>query len=300
MLESMTGFGRSEQTSEAGTVLVEVRSVNGRYLKVQLRLPDLLASYEGEVERLVRSRVGRGTVSVTMHAKAGEEAVAWRLNPAVVKAYAEALEALRAEIGPDSPPLRLEALALLPGAVEEAAALDVGAALWPLAAGALQEALDQLLAMRRTEGQALTQALLAHAAQIDRMVAAIAARAPDVLTGYRDRIAARVQELLADLGVTVTEADLARELALFAERSDIAEELNRLKSHVDQFRSLAGAESTGADDRTPGRTLEFLIQEMLREANTIGSKANDVAIGREVVALKSEIDRMKEQIQNMT
>jgi len=156
-----------------------------------------------------------------------------------------------------------------------------------------------LVAMRRTEGEALTQALLGHVDEIARVVESVAERAPDVVAEYRDRLVARVQDLVSQAGLTVTEADLVREVAVFAERSDIAEEINRLRSHVEQFRAMAAADQPGNADKPPGRTLDFLIQEMQREANTIAAKANDLSIAHQVVGLKGEIDRMKEQIQNI-
>jgi len=301
MLESMTGFGRGERTDEQATVLVEVRSVNGRYLKVQLRVPEELASREGEIERCVRSRVRRGTVAVTIHLKAIASAAAWQVNTEVVRAYAAALDGLRREMG-ETAPIRLEALAALPGAIEAAAPTDRGEAVWALTAGTLDEALDRLLAMRRTEGEALARALLENANEVARAVAAVADRAPGVVEHWRDRFRGRVQDLVADAGVTISEADVAREVAFFAERCDIAEELNRLRSHLEQFRATvdgAGKANGAGASSSAGRTLEFITQEMLREANTIAAKANDAEIAHEVVRIKGELDRMKEQVQNV-
>jgi uncharacterized protein (TIGR00255 family) len=307
MIESMTGFGRCERTDEHGTVLVEVRSVNGRFLKVQTRLPDLLLGREAEVERLVKARLNRGSVSVAMHLKTTESASPWQINTDVLAAYVKALIKVRdKERMPKTETMRLELVAALPGVVEPAAAMNLAGRLWPLAAAALDEALTDLLRMRRAEGEALAAVLAAHVDEIERSVGRLVALAPGVVAGYRARLQARVQDLLAQTGVSVSEADLIREVAVFAERSDIAEELNRLKSHVDQFRTvLAGAGGAcegapGASPKDSGRTLEFITQEMQREANTVSAKANDAALAREVVALKGEIDRLKEQIQNVT
>jgi len=292
MVESMTGFGRSERSDEHGTVLVEVRSVNGRYLKVMLRVPEVLQSREPEIENLVRSRVSRGTLTVVIHLKAIGLSAAWQVNEEVVQAYVEALEVLRERLSNRSQ-LRLDAVAALPGAVEPVAQTDPGETIWPLTVGAVEEALEALVQMRRVEGRALAEVLLAHARQVEALTAAVAERAPGVVSDWRDRLRARVEELLAGAGVSVSGADLAREVAFFAERADITEELNRLRSHLDQFRgALAGEASVG-------RTLEFLIQEMLREANTIAAKANDAEIAHQVVLVKSELDRMKEQVQNV-
>jgi len=147
--------------------------------------------------------------------------------------------------------------------------------------------------MRRVEGRALAQVLLKHAARVEDLLASVAERAPGVVSNWRDRLRTRVEELLADTGVSINEADLAREVALFAERADIAEELNRLRSHLEQFRSTLDGEGA------IGRTLEFLIQEMQREANTIAAKANDAEIAHQVVLIKGEVERMKEQVQNV-
>ena len=306
MIDSMTGFGRAERSDEHGTVLVEVRSVNGRFLKVQMRVPDLLLSREAEIERQVKARLGRGSVTVTMHVKATEETSPWSINAEVLSAYVKALTKVRDKREmPKTEVLRLELVAALPGVVEAASAVALSERLWPLASGALDEALTAVLRMRRVEGEALAAVFAGHLAEVERSVDAMAAGAPAVVANFRTRIQARVQELLAGSGVSVTDADLIREVAIYAERCDITEELNRLKSHVEQFRALLGPEAGGAAPQAVqaskdlGRTLEFIIQEMLREANTVASKANDVPLSREVVTLKSEIDRMKEQIQNV-
>ena len=295
MLESMTGFGRAERTDQAAAVTVEVRSVNGRYLKVQSRLPEELAGREGEVERLVRSRVERGTVTVTVHLRRLASAGAWRMNVDVLRSYAEALAEVKRSLGLShgDTSVHLEALAGLPGVVEPAEPTEIAEAAWRLTEAALDEALEALVAMRRTEGEALARALLEHAGQVQSALEEVADRAGRVVRDWHERLRKRVQELLADRTVTVSDTDLAREVALLAERADVTEEIDRLRSHLEQFRNALETGSAG------GRTLEFLTQEMFRETNTIAAKANDAEISQRVVQMKGQLDRIREQVQNL-
>ena len=182
----------------------------------------------------------------------------------------------------------------LPGVVREPmASSDVIESRWPLIESVLQEALAHLGRMRIEEGRTMAADLTANARAIAAELAAVERRAPEVVDAYRSRLGERLNKLLGELGVQVQPADIVREVGIFAERSDVAEEIVRLKSHLEQFDTVM------ATDESSGRKLEFLTQEMFRETNTIGSKANDAEIARHVIEMKSAIERMREMIQNV-
>lgn len=291
MIHSMTGFGDARLDVAGYSYHVEIRSVNNRYLKISTRVPEDCTYLEPEVERWVRARLARG--SVTYNAKVRElgASVAQHVNADVVRAY---VEQLRAVLGPETH-VTIDAASLLalPGALEPH---DLSEAERTRHEHTLErltgEALDRLIEMRRVEGEALAQDLTEHCKRVRRSLAVIRARAPLVVTEYRDRLQARIQQLLAESAVQLAAEDLLREVSIYAERSDISEELSRLEGHVEQF------EQAMRLSEPPGRKLEFIAQEMLREANTIGSKASDTAIAREIVEVKSAVDRIKEQVQN--
>jgi uncharacterized protein (TIGR00255 family) len=182
----------------------------------------------------------------------------------------------------------------LPGVIVDDRAESMAEAARPLVMRLVEQACDALLEMRRREGEALRALLSGFGDQVESRLAEIRVRAPEVTAGYQDRLRQRLATALKDLGATVSDADLVREVAIFAERSDIAEEVARLSGHVAQFRSVIDA----SNPQPAGRTLDFLAQEMLREANTIASKSGDVEISRRVVEIKTAIDRIKEQAQN--
>jgi uncharacterized protein (TIGR00255 family) len=293
MLLSMTGYGAAQTTHDGVAYSVEVRSVNHRYLKIGIKLPESLQFAEPELEAHLRKRVGRGAVNLSVRAR-GQAAGGLRpLDMNVVQAYVDQLTQARLP-GFVQPTIDLAAIALLPGATEatdlnEAARAQVMAAL----SKTVDEAIDALIEMRRDEGRALLEDLTGAVQQIRAEVASIAARAPRVVEEYFERLRSRVAALTKAAELEVQADALLRELAVFAERCDISEEINRLQSHLDQFVELCRR-----GDQV-GRTLDFLAQELLREANTIGSKSNDVAIARSVVQVKGLVDRLKEQVQNV-
>jgi len=288
----MTGFGTATADVPGGRLAVEVRSVNHRYSEIQIRLPRELAGFEDRARAVVQERVRRGRVDVIVTREEGARRPRTvRADVELAAGYARALRALAAEIGvPDQ--LTLAQLAALPDVlrVEEERADAV--ALWAAAEAAIRAATDGLVAARASEGARLAEDLTGRVRALEAMVEAVARRAPEVVRAYADRLRARVAELLA--GIPVDEARIATEVAVFAERSDIAEELTRLRSHLAQFR-----QTLTEDHGTAGRKLEFLLQEMARETNTIGSKANDLEIARMVIAMKGELESMREQVQNV-
>jgi len=291
MLHSMTGFGSASGEVDGVRYTVEIRSVNNRYLKTTIKLPDICFGAEARIETALKQRLVRGTVSAIVRMKVSGEDTAHQVNRAALASYLDQLRALRPE-SDASVRIDLGALLLLPGVCEPPSVAETVLASLDALMGLVDEALAGLLEMRRREGRALLDVLLAQCGEIEAKLTGVIERAPDVVKGYHQRLADRVREL-TEAGRVVIDSDaLAREVAVFAERSDIAEEIDRLTGHVDQFRQAAQAGGP------VGRKLDFIAQEMLREANTIASKANDTEIARAVVDIKTAVDRIKEQVQN--
>jgi uncharacterized protein (TIGR00255 family) len=288
----MTGFGRGAAEHPGGLLTVEIRTVNNRFLKLSTRLPDHLAELEPEVESRVRAAVKRGSVQLQVRQESGRGAGAWRLNEEALREWLSRLSALAAELGQEPPTLR--DLLPLPGAVtEDRPAGEVDATLKLALFTALESALAGLTDMRRREGEALAADLLPRVHRLAEWAALVRDSGPAMVAAYRDRIKARVERLLADSEARVEETDLAREVAYFADRSDVTEETTRLIHHCEQF------EQTLKETGEVGRRLDFMAQEMLREANTLGSKAGDAETSSVAVAMKSEIEKIKEQVQNL-
>jgi uncharacterized protein (TIGR00255 family) len=289
----MTGHGEAH-LHEAGLAIgVEIRTVNNRYLKLNLRLTEGYAPLEANVEALVRQHIRRGTVQVQLSIDREPRPEDYRLNQAVLTGYLQQLEAaIGTKLHRDA--AQLGSLLALPGVVHEPTAeFDEIEAQWPKIEAVVTQALTRLAQMRIDEGRSMAADLENNARAIAGELTRIEARAPVVIENYRSRLNERVSKLLAEVGLSGAPADLLREVALFAERSDISEEIVRLKSHLEQFSAVM------ADRESQGRKLEFLTQEMFRETNTIGSKANDAEIARHVIEIKTAIERMREMIQNV-
>jgi len=289
----MTGYGDARQQHGDRLVAAEVRTVNNRYLKVNLRCPDAYASIESEIERLIRDRIARGTVSLTLRAETVGQAGRYRIDRNVVVAYWEQITALTDHLG-IAPPQEIASLLELPGVVSEQDVEDLDLqAEWPLIESVVTAALSQLDVFRRREGGSMHKDLAHQCQSIRQQMEVVAARAPAVVVQYRDRLLERVTQLLKDTDVAVSDADLIREVSVFADRCDINEEIMRLGSHLNQSdECLEGEESEG-------RKLEFLCQEMFREVNTIGSKSNNVDIAHAVVAMKGTVEKLREIVQNV-
>jgi uncharacterized protein (TIGR00255 family) len=289
---SMTGCGEAAVADGANSCRVELRSVNNRFFKLSFRAREGFGILEPQAEELIRRRVRRGAVQVDLDVTGPAAPAARRLDRGQLEAYLDDLADFCA--AHDLPmPQSIDALLGLPGILVDAP--PDGAAVeraWPLVARALEAALDRLDAMRRTEGEALAAAMRELLHEIRALVAAIRVRVPQVLQEHRTRLVERVGRLLEQNGTSLSEADIAHEVALVADRSDVAEELVRLESHVVQFDRLLGEDA-------PGRSLDFLSQELAREANTIASKSLDVETAHAVVELKTRIERLREQVQNV-
>ncbi len=292
MLRSMTGYGSAEGQCEGIEYAIEVRSVNNRYLKVAIKAPDAWNSAESDVEKLIRSRITRGTVYLAIRMRLPHDKAACRVNLPVVSAYLDQLRELEVEANPT---LRIDlgTLLQLPGATEVPELTDLCEQTRDGLFTLIEQALERMVEMRDREGLALAAELRKNCEEVSRATGAVEKRAPQVVQGYHDRLRERVAELTRAASLNLDAEILAREVAVFAERCDVEEELARLKAHVEHF--LAAMEGPDA----AGRKLEFIAQEMLREANTIASKGNDAEIARIVVEMKTAIDRIKEQVQNV-
>ncbi len=292
MLRSMTGFGAAQASIEGVEYAVEIRSVNSRYIKLTTRLPEIWSAAEAEIEALLRKSISRGAVTLKVRMRIPDDKAAHRVNSVALQNYVNQLQMLPIR---DDPTTRVDLASLLqlPGVCEPPPLDDLCEATRDGLMALIAQTLDQLIDMRCKEGQAVTADLLAQCKVIEQNLATIEPRAGDVIKEYHQRLTARVAELVEAQRITIDAESLAREVAIYAERCDIAEEISRLRGHLDQFR--AATELT----EPAGRKLDFIAQEMLREGNTIGSKANDSEIAQAVVEIKTAIDRIKEQAANV-
>lgn len=294
MISSMTGFGGASTEDGGRHLSVEVRSLNSRYYKGQVRTPEGLQSLEAEIESRLAKRLTRGSVTVTVRCVDHSAAAAASLNPAAIQRYIEQFRALpafaEAHTGID-----IGSMLSLPGVIIDDTAEMLTDAVRPAVMRLLDEAIGRLVAMRRREGEMLRHDLHSHCSRIAEHLAVVTEHVPQMIAQYQAKLRLRVEALLDGSSASLRDEDLLREVALFADRSDVAEEVARLQGHLAQFRERID----GADEEPVGRTLDFIAQEMLREANTIGSKCLDVEVSRRIVEIKSAIDRIKEQVQNV-
>ncbi len=289
----MTGFARICRDVDGISYAVEIKTVNNRYFKPSIKLPDAATFLEQDVEKLLRQNIYRGAANYQLRYKNVSGEPMYDIDSAALKSYVDKLNGIQCSNSAQCR-INLADLLLLPGVVrpqepenEKAqlirkAVLDVTA-----------QAIEQLKKMRAQEGQSLADDLKQQCDRIGKLLEDIKSRSKIVISEYQDRLASRVKDLLASARLELDSATLAREVALFADRSDISEEIIRLSTHIEQF--LANCR-TG---EYAGRKLDFISQEMLREANTIASKASDAKICSDVVEIKSCIERIKEQVQNV-
>ena len=295
MIRSMTGFGAATTEDATGRYVIEIRAVNNKFFKAAVKLPDELSVLESDIESWIGKRLLRGSVTVTGRFVPSGHALAGRINPEAATAAVEQLfNAIPSHLR-DMATVELGSLLSAPGVLQaEADEAFVDQARTTML-GLLEEACGKLIDMRVREGEVVHRELTEFGRRMSDHIARVAERAPKVVETYQERLRARVEALLAESGTTLEEGDLIREVAIFAERSDVAEEIARLGGHISQYTELLDSDGT----EPVGRTLDFLAQEMLREANTIASKAADVDISRTVVEIKGLIDRIKEQAQNV-
>ncbi len=291
MIASMTGFGRGQATVEGVTATVELRSVNNRYLDVSVRLPRLAATYEPEVLQTLRQHFQRGRITLQADLKvAGGLSGLSQLNLERAQLYLKQLETLRAHTGLTDP-VRLDHLLAFPDLFEKPEEGEADECMRQALMQALSQAIEALKAARLREGMLLKTDLETRLETIAQRLAAIEARAPERLAEARARLQARVQELLRETPVDPSRLEL--EIVLLADRLDITEECVRLRAHLQHFREVL------TSTEPSGRRLNFLVQELHREANTISAKANDATISLLTVDIKEELEKLREQIQNI-
>jgi uncharacterized protein (TIGR00255 family) len=287
----MTGFGAAARDGPAGRIAVEMRSLNHRFTEVLVRLPRELAPLEERVRAVVQRGVLRGRVEVAVaRENAAGRVRGVRADLSLAREYLAAVRQLRRSLRLRGDVTLAQVLAF-PEIVRLEETREDAESLWDDLERVVGAALDALRRMRTEEGDRLAADARERLVRIEELIAQVETRAQQVVGDYAVRLRQRLGELLGE--VPVDEARLAGELALFAERSDITEEVTRLRSHLDQFRETMAAEGA------VGRKLEFLLQEMGRETNTIGAKANDLEIARAVISIKSELESLREQVQNI-
>ena len=291
MIKSMTGYGRVETVQEGRNIIVEAKSVNHRFLEIFLRTPSALFPLEMEYKKKISERFKRGRIEVSIRLEGeGADVSKVNLNLEIARDYFDVLNRLKAEFDLESP-ISLKTLAGFRDIFTPPADMQLSPDFLNQVEKTFLESLAMLINMRQDEGLAMFQDMDMRLKAITEILETIKLRAPQVVIEYQKRLAERIKELAA--GYALDDARLAQEVALMAERSDITEEIVRMHSHIGQFEELLQSEGT------EGRKIDFLLQEMNREINTIGSKSSDVEITRQVIEVKSELGKLREQAQNI-
>ncbi len=298
MLKSMTGFGRGQYEDENFSVTVEMKTVNHRYNEVAIRLPRFLNPLEDKIRKTILKTVNRGRIDVFINADyTSSENCTLKVDKNLAAAYHKALQEVGSAIGLEELTLNSAQEVMYLSRCQDVINVKEGffdvETVWPKVEQAVTEALKNLVAMRETEGGNIYGDFIYRADLIAEKLTQIEARSPMVVEEYQAKLTERLNNLLADHNITVEPERLLQEVAIFADRASITEEIVRLKSHIKQFKNIINS------DQPVGRKLDFLIQEFNREANTIASKANDYTLAQIVVEIKAEIEKIREQIQNI-
>lgn len=298
MLKSMTGFGRGQYEDENFSVTVEMKTVNHRYNEVAIRLPRFLNPLEDKIRKTILKTVNRGRIDVFINADyTSSENCTLKVDKNLAAAYHRALQEVGSAIGLEELTLNSAQEVMYLSRCQDVINVKEGffdvETVWPKVEKAVAEALKNLVAMRETEGGNIYGDFIYRADLIAEKLTQIEARSPMVVEEYQAKLTERLNNLLADHNITVEPERLLQEVAIFADRASITEEIVRLKSHIKQFKNIINS------DQPVGRKLDFLIQEFNREANTIASKANDYTLAQIVVEIKAEIEKIREQIQNI-
>ncbi|MBR0193563.1 MAG: YicC family protein [Thermoguttaceae bacterium] len=288
----MTGYGDAVTERDGISVSVEIRSINNRFLKISPRFSEPLGALELQVEDEIRKMISRGSVTVNVKISRAKKADAYQINFMLLSSYRDQLSNWLKESNANAQWSDFQTLLNLPGVVENTSD-DDSSAVAPLVLETLNAATEKLVAMRVREGKAMADDLLANLADVETHLGAVIERAPQIAPIFGERLVERLNKLFEQVGVEIQQSDVIREIGIFADKCDISEEIARLKSHISQFRSIL------ANDASPGKKLDFLTQELFREVNTIGSKANDFPISQEVISMKASIERIREQVQNI-
>lgn len=293
MIKSMTGFGRSEYSDGKRNITVEIKSVNHRYGDINVKMPRRYSFAEEKIKNAVKKTVSRGKVDVSIIVEnLTEEDVTVKLNTMVAKQYIENLNELKQLFSLEGE-VTLPFLAGMPDVVKAVADVEDEEEIWKAIEPAVRSAAEHLDDMRLVEGEKLAEDLLMRGDLVKELVKKIEVHAPEVAKAYAEKLNERIGELISN-NVTVPEDRILLEAAIFADKSNITEELVRLHSHMSQLGTIIKTSKQPA-----GKKLDFLVQEMNREANTIGSKANDIGITNNVLDIKSEIEKIREQVQNI-
>ncbi len=285
----MTGFGSASSYEDGTSLQVEIRTVNNKFYKSNVRLPDLLASLEAEVDSAVSKHLSRGSVTINVKFIDSPERGVASINADILGNYIKQLREVDSSVS-----IEVSRLLSLPGVLKTDEDVDVANRMKTAVLNLVKESCAKVIEMRRREGQSLEEDLESQLVKIADHLLHIKERAPEIVCEYQTRLHLRMKTLFAEVGANVTEQDTLREVAIFAEKTDIAEEITRLDGHLVQFRELVAR----PEDEPIGRTLDFLAQEMLRESNTIASKCLDGETSRRIVEIKGAVDRIKEQVQN--
>ena len=298
MLKSMTGFGRGEYEDADFSVTVEMKTVNHRYNEVAIRLPRFLNPLEDKIRKTILKTVSRGRIDVFVNADYTTSGnCTLKVDKNLAAAYHKALQEVGAAIGADAAGINAAAEIMYLSKCSDVINVKEGffdvESVWPKVEQAVNQAVANLVAMRETEGGNIYGDFIYRADLIAEKLALIEERSPMVVEEYQNKLQERLTNLLADNNIAVEPERLLQEVAIFADRTSITEEIVRLKSHIKQFKQII------ASDQPVGRKLDFLIQEFNREANTIASKANDYTLAQIVVEIKAEIEKIREQIQNI-
>ena len=289
----MTGFGRSEYSDEKRNVTVEIKSVNHRYSDINVRMPRRYSFAEEKIKNAVKTTARRGKAEVSVIVEnIGDEDVNIRLNTAVAKQYIDNIAELKSAFGIDGN-VTLEYIASLPDVMKSVPDVENEDEITAVLVGVAEEAAKKHAEMRAVEGEKLAEDILMRADLIEAHVKEIEQRSPDVVKEYTEKLRNRINEMIGG-AVVATEERILLEAAVFADKINVTEETVRLGSHIDQLRRIIRDSS-----QPEGKKLDFLVQEMNREANTIGSKANDLDITSRVLEIKSEIEKIREQVQNI-
>ena len=293
ILRSMTGYGQAASTDGDYAVESEIRSVNGRFFKAHCKLPVQLTRFETAIEKILKETFSRGTIDVYLKFERTSNPGGYVFNADAARGYLEQLQKMKEEFDVDGK-ITFELLSTLPGVLEteEESEAEIEK-LWPRIEAAVRGAAENATQMREKEGAELNNDVMAHLTDADKSLEKIKERIPHALQEYKARLKDRISQLMGDSEFSLRDQDLAREIVFYSERSDMSEEMARMASHILQFRGLMEAGGI------IGRQLEFLGQEMHREANTMGAKANDSVLSSLVTALKTTVDKIREQVLNI-